>query len=467
MNTFKNFITLSVPMMLMLFVTSCVDKDFDEPPIDGTDPEITVTHTIDQIKNYYVLGTAKALPDSAVISGIVISDDLQGNIYKDMIISDSTGGILIRVDISPLSPLYGKGRRVFIKCAGLYISDYSGMIQIGIKDGNAVGRIPSVLAPDYIVRGMWNQPFPVRVISSINALNPNDRTNQNISVRFNNAHFTESCNTWADVATQQSGNRIMIDSSGATVTVRTSGFSTFAASFIPADTGTVEGILQVFNGTFQLILRDLDDLKDFSTPPCVSAQPVHSIQELQSIYNGTAINIANGSEIEGIVISDKNASNITSKNLVIQQGNYGVVVRFLTNNTFNLGDKIKIDISGQELIKFHGLLEVNNVDISLATLTGTGIVTPRIATLADINANGQTWESTLVTIAGVTISGGAAGTYDVGTALTDATGTLPIFTTTYATFAGNTFPVTPVTITGYIGDYDALQLNIRNTSDVQ
>ncbi|MEP7265913.1 MAG: DUF5689 domain-containing protein, partial [Bacteroidota bacterium] len=134
---------------------------------------------------------------------------------------------------------------------------------------------------------------------------------------------------------------------------------------------------------------------------------------------------------------------------------------------FNLGDKIKIDISGQSLIEYNGLLEVNDVDISLATITGTGSVTPRIATIADINANGQTWESTLVTITGVTISGGTAGTYAGSTVLTDATGTLPMFTTAFSAFAGTAYPVTPVSVTGYIGDFNGLQLNIRNTSDVQ
>lgn len=463
MNTFKKFITLSVPMMLMLFVTSCVDNDFDEPPIDGTDPELTATHTIDQIKNYFVAGTAKALPDSAIISGVVISDDVQGNFYKDLIIADSTGGILMRVDISPLSPLYGKGRRLFIKCKGLYISDYGGMIQIGVKDGTGVGRIPGSLVPDYIVRGMWNQSFPVRTISNIAALNPNDRTNQNIAVRFNNAGFTEGCSTWS--TTTSTTNRTLIDSSGASVTVRTSNFATFASAYIPEDKGTVEGVLQVYNGGFQLILRDLNDLHDFDVPSCGVA--AHNIEELRALYSGSTRTIPAGSEIEGIVISDKNASNITSRNVVIQQGNFGIIVRFLNNNTFNLGDKVKIDVSAQELSEYNGLLEVNNVDNTLATLTGTGTVTPRVATIADINSNGQTWESTLVTINATTISGGTGGTYAGNATLTDATGTLPMYTTSFATFAGTTYPTTAVSVTGYIGDFNGLQLNIRNTTDVQ
>jgi Family of unknown function (DUF5689) len=464
MNTFKKFIAFSFPIMIMLFVTSCVDQEFDEPPIDGEDPTLTVTHTIDQIKGFFVAGTATALPDTAIISGIVISDDVQGNFYKDLVIADSSGGILIRIDVSPLSPIYGKGRRVFIKLGGLFISDYGGMIQLGVKDGAGVGRIPSTLVDSYVIRGKWNQPFPVREISSILSVDPNNRTNQNIAVRFKYARFVEVCDTWADVASGSSGNRTLRDSSGNSITIRTSNFSTFASATIPGDTGTVEGILQVFNGGFQLIIRDLNDLIDFLPPVCAS---VNSIQELRAIYGGSARTIPNNSTIEGVVISDKVNGNITANNVVIQQGDYGIVVRFTSPNTFSTGDKIRVNISNQELSEFNSLLQVNNVDITLATLTGTGTVTPRIATTADINSNGETWESTLVQINGATLSGGTAGAYGGTVTITDAAGTLPMFTRSAALFAGTLFPTTTVSVTGYIGDFNGRQLNIRDANDVQ
>ncbi len=462
MNTFKKFASLSFTLVIMLFMSSCVDKEFDEPPIDGTDPELTATHTIAQIKALYVAGQASALPDTAIFAGVVISDDVEGNFYKDLVLEDSTGGILIRVDVSPLSPLYGKGRRIFVKCAGLSISDYGGMLQLGIKDGTSVGRIPSTFVPNYLVRGMWNQPFPITTVSDFSTLNPASVNNQNIAVKLENVTFLEPCNTWADMVNQFSGNRALEDANGNQIIVRTSNFSTFGGAYVPSGTGTVTGVLQVYNGSFQLILRDLNDLTGFIPANC---QPVNSIEELKGIWGGTTKTIPDGSVIEGVVISDKTTGNITSNNVVIQQGSFGIVVRFTSPNTFSLGDKISINVGNQELSEFNSLLQVNNVDITLATLTGTGTITPRVATTADINANGEAWESTLVTINNVTISG--SGTYSGTTTLTDAVGTLPMFTRSAASFSGTAYPATVVNITGLVSDFNGRQLNIRNLSDVQ
>jgi len=71
----------------------------------------------------------------------------------------------------------------------------------------------------------------------------------------------------------------------------------------------------------------------------------------------------------------------------------------------------------------------------------------------------------LVTINNVTISG--SGTYSGTTTLTDAVGTLPMFTRSAASFSGTAYPATVVNITGLVSDFNGRQLNIRNLSDVQ
>jgi hypothetical protein len=463
MNTFKKILTLSLSMV-MLCIASCVDKDFDEPPVSGIDPAIAVTHTIDQIKSYYVAGAATPLPGGSVIAGVVISDDVEGNFYKDLVIEDATGGILIRVDVSPLSANYPKGRRVFIKCTGLVISDYGGMYQIGVDDGNnGAARIPSSLVDTYIFPGMWNQTFPVKTVSDLTALGAPSVATQNIAVRLNNVHFETPCDNFADATA--SGNRTLLDAGGNPITVRTSNYSTFAFTRIPAGTGTVDGVLQEFNGAYQLIIRDLNDLQGFNFAACNPAGPAHTIQEVRNLYNGFTTSIGANSEIEGIVISDRSTSNLNNQNMVLQQGDFGIVVRFTAAHSFNLGDKVKVNVSGQELSEFNAVLEVNNVDLSLATKTGTGSITPRNIVLSDIAANGETWESTLVKISNVTISG--SGIYSGSNTLTDATGTMPLYTSSTATFAGASYPATPVSVTGIINDHNGKELNIRSTNDVQ
>ncbi|HQV00737.1 MAG TPA: DUF5689 domain-containing protein, partial [Bacteroidia bacterium] len=127
---------------MMSGVTSCVKKEYDEPPTDGTNPNITVTHTIAQIKAMYA-GTPLRIDSDYVISGVVIADDKSGNFYKSVVIQDSTAGIAIRLDQSDFYTDFPAGRLLFIKCKGLYIGDYGGLIQMGGYVDNS-GSTPSV-----------------------------------------------------------------------------------------------------------------------------------------------------------------------------------------------------------------------------------------------------------------------------------------------------------------------------------
>jgi hypothetical protein len=93
-----------------------------------------------------------------------------------------------------------------------------------------------------------------------------------------------------------------------------------------------------------------------------------------------------------------------------------------------------------------------------------------LITIADILSNmsgsTDTYESSLVKIVGLTITG-ATTTYNGSTTLSDGTGTLTMFTRSAATFSTATFPTGVVNITGVISDFNAAQLFIRNTTDVQ
>ena len=79
--------------------------------------------------------------------------------------------------------------------------------------------------------------------------------------------------------------------------------------------------------------------------------------------------------------------------------------------------------------------------------------------------NAQEWESTLVRLTDVTLTsddGNFAGNITV----TDATGSMLLFTRDASTFAGNAHPVGPVTLIAIISEFNAPQLIMRNASDV-
>jgi hypothetical protein len=253
---------------------------------------------------------------------------------------------------------------------------------------------------------------------------------------------------------------------GSDIIIRTSGYANFAGVPVPNGNGTIVALYTVFNSTKQLVLRDTADVKLNAFRCGTGPTTVMNISELRSLFTGTATSAPAGKRISGVVISDRSKNNITARNLVLQQANglSGIAVRFDANHTFNLGDSIDVVVSGVELSEFNGLLQVNNVPLANASLRSTGkSITPRVATITEINTNFETWESTLVRINNVSLTGGTPtpGKY-AGSVTLSASGTIVMFTSSSATFAGQNFPTNASSITGYLNQFTAKQIAIRD-----
>jgi hypothetical protein len=251
--------SLYIFLLITGLVTSCIPDDHDLPPTTGADPNILVTSTIAQLKAMYS-GTALQLHDSIVIAGLVIADDQSGNFYKSIVIQDASAGILIRMDASNLYQTYPVGRRVFIKCGGLWMGEYNGLIQLGgaktIGTINEVDQIPSTLFDKVILKGtLGNDVVPVDV--DITTLNT---SHQNMLIRLQNVQFITS-DTGVAYAPGVTTNRTLEDCSGNPIIVRTSSFSTFAYSLTPGANGEFVAVYSEFGTTPQLIMRDVPDVK--------------------------------------------------------------------------------------------------------------------------------------------------------------------------------------------------------------
>src|SRR5690606_30954058 len=159
--------------------------------------------------------------DDLVLKAVVISDDREGNFYKSLVVQDSTAGILIRIDQPNLYTEYPPGRRVFVKCKGLWIGDYQNLIQIGgtvdtISDPQAasIGYIPSAVVDNFILKGKYNIPVEPKVVT-LNMLNDtmlND-SYQNMLIRLNDVEFDyfDAGQAYANIETKASVNRKIID----------------------------------------------------------------------------------------------------------------------------------------------------------------------------------------------------------------------------------------------------------------
>ena len=189
-----------------------------------------------------------------------------------------------------------------------------------------------------------------------------------------------------------------------------------------------------------------------------------SIKDLRAKYTGSAQALSN-LKIRGIVISDKDNGNISSQNLVIQDQTGGIMVRFASSHNFVLNDEVEVVLAGgASLEEYKGTLQANYVPNGAASKKGTGSITPRKATLTEVNNNFEAWESTLIELSNVTI---AAGSFGGNRTVSDASANITMYTMSAASFSSSTIPTGQVTVVGYLGEFSPTkQIQIRNSSDV-
>lgn len=94
---------------------------------------LTPNKTILELKSLYKNAPVK-IEDGIIIGGQVISEDKSGNIYKSLYIQDATAGIELKLGKNGLYNDYKLGQWVYVKCSGLTLGAYNGMIQLGCED---------------------------------------------------------------------------------------------------------------------------------------------------------------------------------------------------------------------------------------------------------------------------------------------------------------------------------------------
>ncbi|HMQ47898.1 MAG TPA: DUF5689 domain-containing protein [Saprospiraceae bacterium] len=469
----KWFSKLSLCLLGLSFVvTSCVDLEFDEPPVEGIDPNITANATIADLKNIYLPGQLTVIEEDLVVKGIVVADDRSGNFYRNFIFQDETAGIEILINLTDAYNFFPIGRELYIDCKGLVLGEYNGIIQLGgyiyTEDGGS--QLGDII--DYntrIARGqIVGEPEPK--VKTINELRADDISTL---VRLENVEFLcEEVNLpFSDPIGRTTLNRTLTDCDGNTIVLRSSGFADFAADLIPQGNGSVTGIYSVFGDTKQFYIRELEDVQ-LTEARCTEqncgptgAEEQISISSLRELFVNGASTAPDNKKIKGVVISDYTTANLNGQNLFLQDETAGIVVRFQSSHAFALGQEIEVIVSGQELSEFNGLIQVNGVGLNFAVPLGSGVLpTPREATVAEILANLENWESTLVKITGATITGST--TFAGATTVNDGTGSIDMFTQFSATFADEALPSGAVDMVAIVSQFNDPQVIIRNLSDV-
>lgn len=220
----------------------------------------------------------KQIEKDMMIKAVVTGNDVSGNIYNQVSVQDASGAIIIAINGSGLSGYLPVGQEILVNLKGLYIGSYKKLPQIGgvntkLSDGS--------LGMGKIERAIWNEHFkilnPGEADASMVVPEEFDLTkltdaaymDANVGklmtlkkVKFASANGTnvwapDDTNTSLELIDAETGKRI----SSSDLVVRNSGYSKFANEVVPQGVFDITGIFTRFGDTWQIVLRNTDDLK--------------------------------------------------------------------------------------------------------------------------------------------------------------------------------------------------------------
>ncbi|MDP6921762.1 MAG: DUF5689 domain-containing protein, partial [Lutibacter sp.] len=376
------------------------DVSMSNPRCDGSTftceaPEPTVS--IQDIKNLYE-GSLVQITGDMVFDATVTANDISGNLYKYIYVQDETAGIKVKINQKDLYLRgYEVGQQITVNATDLYLGDYGGEIQLGgLYNGN-IGNIDEEAVYKHLFLGEANTPLDATVIT-MDAITADQ---VGMFVQLADVQFSDENEIFAS-SSASATNRSLVDCNANSIVVRTSKYADFAGNTLPAGNGPIFGILNVYNGTYQLLLRDANDVAGMTNTKCdIYAGAVQkTLAEVRGMFTGQSMTIEENIKITAVITSDMTAANIYPTNAFAQDATAGIALRFDDDHSLELGNEVSIALLGVALEEYNGLLQLNNIPLGNITATATGTLpTPTAISLAE--ALTGNYESMLVSIADV------------------------------------------------------------------
>jgi hypothetical protein len=266
-------------LILISILFSCIHYDdfelakpeINEPEIKPNTDIIAIKHAYDQSgKKIYTFDES----DTSIIEVYVISSDEGGNFYKKMIVQDKnenpTSGIEVLIDLRAYFTKFNFGRKIYIKMAGLSVSNDEGKYIIGYSSRNDVEGIPEYLIDDFIVRsGITQDIIPKQITFG-------DFTNSIIGtyVQFKNVQFRndEIGKTYAgETFDEFDGERVLVQCDNQLTTIlSTSTYSDFKSNLLPDKKGTLNSVLtkDYSSEKFILVLNNISTVSFVDQDRC-------------------------------------------------------------------------------------------------------------------------------------------------------------------------------------------------------
>lgn len=270
----KRNIVFTLSFFLMVFLingfTACVsDDDFSIPDLIIEEPEVDINFTIANVLELITETPIKIESEVPLyLEGYVVSSDEEGNFHKNLVIQNvplnPSAGITISTHATNMYTFFEPGRKVYVRVDGLYVGSFRGLPSLG-ENGNEVERMSVGEFEKRVVRSNIKEDIMPTVIS-VNQLTD---IHLNTLVQFNNVEFLSNYEglSYANPNDNLGVDRTLKDCYNNSVIVRNSGYANFKDELLPTGNGSLIAVAGVFNGTYQLVIRDTEDI-DFEGERC-------------------------------------------------------------------------------------------------------------------------------------------------------------------------------------------------------
>ena len=422
-----------LPVALATLMTSCDMCDTEPvlPPVKAPTNTMQANMTILEFKQQYWSTQSSSMTqvgltadgDSIYLRGRVISSDITGNLYKQLVLRDETAALSFSVNLNDVYRNYPYGAEVVVNVTGLYAgmnSNYfiTGSQEAGYGYPRSIAEEAFKLAagpdgwPDS--SAVIATPVDIDFLNTIRSDAAGRQEWQSQLVTVDGVSFETPGQEFAPTSSRTE-SRYVRDASGNRLILRFSGRSSFAHRIIPTGTGSVTGILSFYNNDWQLIPCNVSDLKGFDAvgggedEPGADdgdgseAMPYSVGQAITKAGTGTAwvkgyiigcMNSNNNYTLEvtapftvasNVYIADKKDEDITSRMLPVQlvAGSEIRAAVNLVDNPDNLGKTLSIQGSLENYFQQPGL---KNPTAYKLDGQGGGTVTPPAETATFVRA---------------------------------------------------------------------------------
>lgn len=247
---------------ISLLLIACACNTSSPPTPDGDESGFT---SIAHLKTL-CHGSSTLITEALKIKGIVTANDIRREFPKTIILEDASGGIEIAIDHTTLADLFPLGAGVTVYCSGLAVGEYGGKVQLRARPTGdySVDRIARTDIDRHLRCTEQNagtrQPRTVRIKDANNK-------HTDTYVRFEDIYFIEAGLLWCDqdplTGDLIPSYRTLVDTERYEFLVRILPDCHYATEPMPQGTGSVNGIIDYFNG--ELSLRIINYEVDFAT----------------------------------------------------------------------------------------------------------------------------------------------------------------------------------------------------------